>query len=846
MAVQAIVRAAPPVEQTITREEGRTQKIGDQTQTISKELEAIVQDLEINRLLTGDETADFTAARDGMDAIAKKEVQSVLEGLIAARQALERARRQESLRGTIKAQEQLIGHLTEELVRVQYRSQLRHLVDRMRAIVSDERQAVRVTQNAAIELAATDSDELKREIRDQVAQTQDGVGHDWTLARDQVALMVARYQTLPFVEVLKKFRARAQELPVESKLAETRGHLRGDRYALAVSGQRELSAHFLELLKILQEAGLSPAEQRSALDELIEKTEQALRDQQDLHVKTETLGQDLTEPLRNELAQAEDQLAAFARDLAQEADQVLKGERPAQPAQKPDEKAAGPQGADKPQPQARDANAQQAQAKEPAGAAQADTPKPPEQPDAKKAENPWEQPKPETPEQQATPLTTEAAKEVSGASKDMSNSSDQLHQNRPREAARAQEEAINHLAQALAEMRNELEQAMRRDQFDSMSEMMQANEALNEIGKMIEEQQRLMDQTQQSADAQAKAAKPGEPQGEPQKRNGDLEGPPAPADLAGQEAPAPSPAELSQPQSELADRAQQFGQQMQGSPAAQPMSQAASHMDQAAAQLGQSQPKSALPRQNEALEALRDAERQAAKQMADALQSREAAEWLDQMGDLDGLLQHVEQMAGQAEALPQAPAPEMAGEAQEVSGEMSEMAGQPPMGPAMASQMQQGSKMMQSASGQLEQGQTGQAAGTMWDTAKMLRQMRNAMSSQMMAAMQSAQAQMAGEMQGQAASSQQLAAAAAAGESNQPATQPSQSKGKGQGMRGLGPTDTKLQRAIEKDFESGQWSRLPEGEREEILQALKEKYPARYERALIRYYRNLSRVESGK
>ncbi|MBM3335857.1 hypothetical protein FJY63_14455, partial [Candidatus Sumerlaeota bacterium] len=75
------------------------------------------------------------------------------------------------------------------------------------------------------------------------------------------------------------------------------------------------------------------------------------------------------------------------------------------------------------------------------------------------------------------------------------------------------------------------------------------------------------------------------------------------------------------------------------------------------------------------------------------------------------------------------------------------------------------------------------------------------------------------------------------------ATAKQQDGGKGQGFRGTGPTDFEP-RQIEADLESGEWARLPERQREEVLQALREKYPTRYERALIRYYRNLSRLEA--
>jgi len=102
-----------------------------------------------------------------------------------------------------------------------------------------------------------------------------------------------------------------------------------------------------------------------------------------------------------------------------------------------------------------------------------------------------------------------------------------------------------------------------------------------------------------------------------------------------------------------------------------------------------------------------------------------------------------------------------------------------------------------------------------------------------------AQAAQMGQQMAQAAGAQ---SAASGKPSNQPATKPNKT-GKGEGMRGLGPTayDPKQ---IERILETGDWSRLPEHEREQVLQALREKYPARYERDLIRYYRNLSRLEA--
>jgi hypothetical protein len=161
--------------------------------------------------------------------------------------------------------------------------------------------------------------------------------------------------------------------------------------------------------------------------------------------------------------------------------------------------------------------------------------------------------------------------------------------------------------------------------------------------------------------------------------------------------------------------------------------------------------------------------------------------------------------------------------------------------------------MMEGASQQLEQGQTGQAAETMHEAAAALGAVRGEMSAQVGAEL--AQAQMAAEARqaalGQLAQGQlgqkaaQGARAQGMAKTNQPATQPGRT-GKGQGMRGLGPTTYDAKKDLEKDLESGAWSRLPAHEREQVLQALKEKYPARYERALIRYYRNLSRLETEK
>jgi len=874
--------AAAPVTQTIEREENRTQEIGGQTVEISQELEAIVEDLQLNRLLAGSESADFQAARDGMDAIARQEIQAVLDRLVAARQALERAQLESQLHATVKAQERLIGRLTEELVRIQYRSQLRHLLEEMRTIVQEQRQAVRATQNAALEIAATNSEDLRRDIRDQVMQAQDGIWNDWSLVRGQVNLMVERYSALPFADVLQGFRTRAQALPIEPRLAETRGHLRGDRFGLAVAGQRELSVHFLALLKILQSAGLSSSEERAALEDLIEKTEQALRDQQDLHLKTETLGRDMTEPLREELARAEDQLANFVRDLAGEAEQMARdqqasaapSETPAgQPAAAPEQPAADP-GAQAPQ-----------EAENPWADAQAET-SPSAQTPA--PDNPWADAPADAPDAPPAAADATPASELSQASRSMNDAADRLTQNRPENAAGAQQQAIDHLAQALSQLREQLDQSQRLDQINELNQMMAANDMLGEIGALIREQQDLIGQTQKTT---AEAAGPPEPpdaaadnqnatsntaEGAPAPPTPDQGAPPeAPAGEAAQ-APAPNqpaqganepppdaeaaaaaeppaaeppaeppatPLELGRNQQDLGDRTQAFSEKVATTPAAEPVGEATREMREAASRLGRSQPGEALPHQNEALDALRTAERQLAEALAEMFNAQEAQDWLEQMGNLDDVIKQIQQMADEAAAMQPAPAPQMASEAQDIAQNLSSMAGQPPMDPQMAAQMQSGSQMMQDASGQLQQGQTPQASQTMNQAAAQLSALRQQMAGQMSASLQQAMAAMQARQAGQAASSQQLANAAGRMPSNQPATRPSQNS-RGQGMRGEGPTNFEAERSPEIDLESGAWSRLPEGEREEILQSLKEKYPARYERALIRYYRNLSRLEA--
>jgi hypothetical protein len=797
-----------PVGERIGREENRTQRIGDQTQQVARELDNIVRDLEINQLLTREENTDFSAARQGIDEIGRREIRAVLEHLVAARQMIERAKQNERLRLTIGAQERLIARLTEELVRIQYRSQLRHLLEQMRTIVADERQAIHATQNGAVELAVTNSDTLRSDILDRLAQTQDGVWHDWIMVRDQVNIITERYGQLPFVDTLKQFRGKAQTLPIEPRLAETRENLRGQRFGLAVAGQRQLAENFAELLRILQSGGLSPAEQRSALENLIEKTEEALRQQQDLHAQTETLGQDLTEPLRNEMARAEDQLSNFVRDLAQEADQVSRAEVPstdtaAKPEANPKSKIRNP-----------------------------------------KSDNPWaeakNQPQPATPTETPQP-SSPAATDLGKAADSMSNAAGQLNQARTREASGSQQQAINHLANALAALRNQMDAAARADALDALADALKAeSEALNELGEIIRNQQELMGQTEQAAKgassgAQSAQTNPSSGEKSPVAPQSEIRNP-------------KSPAELQVAQKGLGDRTQDFTNRMaNATPAAPPLAKAVGEMDQAAAQLGQLQTGRALPHQNQALQALREAERKLAEAMAEALDARQSAEWIDQIGDLDKIIGQIEQMAGQAEAMPPVPAPDMAQEADGVAQELSAMAAASPMGPSTAAQFKEGSQLMQGASGQLEQGKTVQAAGSMHQAASTLSAIRGAMAAQLASDLAQAQAAAKAKMAAKGMPSQQASAAqaaAAAAKAKQPATKPAQT-GQGQGMRATGPTNYDP-RQIEKDLESGAWSRLPEREREEVLQALKEKYPSRYERALIRYYRNLSRLEGTK
>jgi hypothetical protein len=276
-------------------------------------------------------------------------------------------------------------------------------------------------------------------------------------------------------------------------------------------------------------------------------------------------------------------------------------------------------------------------------------------------------------------------------------------------------------------------------------------------------------------------------------------------------------------------------------------------MDKATASLGQSQPGAAVPQQKEALQSLYEAQREIAQAMAAALGAEEPMQWLEQMGQLDEIIGQIQDMANTAEAMPPAPAPAMAQQASNIGQQLSQMSGAPPMGPAMGAQMQDAGQMMDAASGQLTEGQTGQAAQTMNQAAQALQGTRGQMAAQMAAGLAQAQQAAAQAMaQGQPGQAAAMAAAAQAAaqamaqgmgqQGMQPSSRPGRG-GRGMGMRGLGPTDYDPASDIEVDLESGAWARLPEREREEILQALKEKYPARYERALIRYFRNLSRLE---
>ena len=806
-----------PVGERIGREENRTQRIGDQTQQVARELDNMVRDLQTNQLLTRDENQDFSAAREGMDEIGRREIRAVLEHLVSARQMIERAKQNDQLRLTVGAQEKLIARLTEELVRIQYRSQLRHLLEQMRTIVGDQRQAIHTTQNGAVELAATNSDALRSDVLDRLTQAQDGVWHDWIMVRDQVAVITERYAQVPFAETMKQFRGKAQTLPIEPRLAETRENLRGQRFGLAVAGQRQLADHFAELLKILQAGGLSPAEQRSALENLIEKTEEALRQQQDLRAQTETLGQDLTEPLRNEMARAEDQLSNFVRDLAQEADQVSRAEVPST------DTAAKPEA----NPKSEIAN-------------------PKSKIQNPKSDNPWTEAKnqaqPDAPAQ-TPPLSSPAAKDLGQAADSMSNAAGQLNQARAREASGSQQQAINHLANALAALRNQMDAAARADALDALADALKAeSEALNELGGIIKDQQDLMGQTEQTA----KGASPGAPSAQPNPSSGEKAQAAPKSEIANPKSENPqSAAALQQAQKGLGDRTQDFTNRMaNATPAAPPLAKAVGEMDQAAGQLGQAQTGRALPHQNQALQSLREAERKLAEAMAEALDARQSADWIDQIGDLDKIIGQIEQMAGEAETMPPAPAPDMAQEADGVAQELSAMAAASPMGPSAAAQFKDGSQLMQGASGQLQGGQTVQAAGSMHQAASTLGAIRGEMAAQLASDLAQAQAAAKAKMPAKGTPSQQASAAqaaAAAAKANQPATKPGQT-GQGQGMRNAGPTNYDP-RQIEKDLESGAWSRLPEREREEVLQALKEKYPSRYERALIRYYRNLSRLE---
>lgn len=851
----SMVAAGAPVTQRIAREENRTQEIGDQTQKIAGELQNIIQQLENNRLMTNDESAEFVAAHEGMDTIAKKEVTEVVDKLVAARQALERAQRRTHLHETIAAQGTLIEDLTEALIRIQYRSQLRNLLEQMRAIVDNQRDGIRTTQNGAIEMAGTDSEELRHEIHDRVIQTQDAVWHDWVLVSEEVRLMVERYASLPFVDTLREFRSKAAELPINQRLAQTRNNLRDSQFGLAIGGQRELSVHFLVLLKILQTVGLSPSEQRSALDDLIEKTEQALNDQQDLRQRTETLGRDLTEPLREELAQAEDRLSAFVKELAQEADQVIREENLLNNTET-DENAGGLEN-----PAPAEGNNKQPE----------------------KNEDPWKPAEAEAPAEESFEPESQAAQDLSNAANDMTDAADQLNQGNTDNATNEQQEAVNNLAQALAAMREQLDLAQQNDALSQLAQLLdEQNAILNELSEIIQDQEGLMAQTQQAAasprPADQKAAEgapqnanadqpqpgeaqpgeeaadpgqqqpqpgeqqPGEPAeaegqpGEPAQAEDGATGEPAQADASAQSA------ELATEQQSIGDRTEAFSRKMPLSPASPSLAEAIGNMDQAAADLAQAEPAKALPQQSEALKSLRDAERQIAESMAEALGATEPLEWLDQLEGLDGMIGQIEQMSAEAAAMVPAPAPDMANQASEIGSELGSMAGMPPMGPAMAAQMQEGGQMMNSASGQLNQGQTGQASQTMSQAAAGLRGLRGQMAAQMSQQLAQAMAAAQAAQQGQAANGQQLAQAA-----NQPGTQPSAQPGRGaqgKGMKGTGPTDHDPTREVAVDLESGAWSQLPEREREEILQSLRERYPARYERALIRYYRNLSRLEA--
>ncbi len=801
------VFSADPI-QRIEQEENRTAKIGEQTQLIAQELEAIVRDLEMNKLLTREENKDFATAQKSLEEIPHREVRSVLEQLIAARQALDRARRQEHLRQTVAAQEQLVARLTEELVRIQYRSQLRHLLDQMRTLVADQRQAIRTTQNGAIELAATNSDALREDILDRVTQGQDAIANDWALVRTQVAVILERFHDLPFLDTIRKFQDKASALPIEQRLTETRDHLQSQRLGLAVAGQRQLAEHFLALLKILQESGLSPAEQRSALENVIEKTEEALRQQQDLRMQTEALGRDLTEPLRNEMARAEDQLANFTRELSQEADQAIRAEQPGTapfpPAPSDAPSPSNPSAIHNPQPT---------------------------------MDNPWAEAR-----RQAHPPTADTAapaspagQELTRASEKMSEASNQLNLARAKEASASQQQAIGHLASALANMREQLEKAQKLADIEALADMLaEQSEVLNQLGEIIRDQEDLTGRTQHAVQ-QAKTASTAQ-QPEPSAENATS----PPAGRSPQ-----SPIELSEAQKDLSARTQDFAEQVLTAPGVpQTLTKAIEEMDRAASQLGLSKTAAALPHQGEALRSLREAERKLAETMAQALDAQDMQQWLDQLSDLDSMIGRIEQMAGEAETLPEAPAPALAQQAEGVAQELDYMAAMPPMTPAMAAQVRQGSKMMSGASQELQQGQTGQAAQTLHQAAQTLGGVRGQMAQQIASDLAQAQAQAQTAAQAQQSGRPSPQALANAARKAQPTNKPSQMS-KGDGMRAEGPTayDPKQ---IEKDMESGNWSRLPEREREQVLQALREKYPPRYERALIRYYRNLSRVEGAK
>jgi len=949
---------AEPEAEKIAREENRTQRIGEQTSSVAREIDKIVADLERNRLLTSDENKDFVAARDGMDEIAQKEIRSVLEELVAARQALERAKRVEHLRRTVAAQEKLIARLAEELVRIQYRSQLRYLIEQMRAIVAEQRQAVRTTQNAAIELAAAGSDDLRSEIHDRVVQAQDAIRHDWTLVSEQVAVMLKRYGDRPFFETINRFAAKARSLAIEQHLAETRRHLVEGRFGLAVSGQRLLADYYLELLKILESSGLSPAEQRSALENLVEKTEDALRRQQDLLAQTETLGRDLTQPLREELSQTENRLAEFVRDLSREAEQIAAPSRnESSPQQEAPAENRSPRASSEPSPR-QEAASRPSLANEPS-----------------QAENPWAQAQQQTEQPVAgefEPSSPEGS-QLYRAADSMSRAADNLSQGDTRAATRSQRESVNHLAQALASMRERLEGQARNDRLENLQALLgDQAEMFDQISRLIAEQRNLIAQTAEAAGAPSPnngsppqggenaQARPGEsaqsqgeqspsqPSGTPLPQGGQETAAPEAAQNAGhpstgdaeksasqeasgespgstarssetsgkgesRQSPAPSqsgqdrppgapqgaesqagaptespqtrpeapsgqassaegqapaeqtpgtraasPLELARAQEALGDRTEEFSNEIApATEARRALAEATGQMDQAASQLASNRPTEAMPHQQEALRSLRAAQRRLAQSLADAVQDEEAMAWLGQIGNIDQALAEIEQMAGEAEAMPPQPVPDLARRAAQVADQLGQTAVMPPIGPSMAAQIQSGARDMQAAAQHLEQGRTDHAARTLRRTAAALGSVRSRMAAQVAAALaragQAAQsrqaaAQAAQAAQSRAAAQSNLAAAAAAPQTQptaQSATRPGPG-GHGRGMRGLGPTDYEVRRQLEKALESGAWSRLPERQREEILQALKDRYPVQYERALIRYFRNLSRLEAEK